>query len=158
LQEIDFRIHDAAGDYCLATWRRVMLLAWKGVVTAPGIERSRQVLDSWARRQHEGVMMVIVMAPIMPRPPSEDARKALARATLGATSNLKGIAVIYGGSSFILAGIRGLIASRNLIDRSRVPTRIFASVRDAAPWVSECLGPDHTAEGLIHAATRASGA
>jgi len=157
LQEVDdLRVCDATGQYVLATWRRVMVVIWKGVATAEGIERSRQVMDVWARRHKEGVMVLVVMPAALPRPPSEEARAAMLRATQGAKANLKGIAMVYGGSGFVLAAIRGVTAARSLIDRSRIPTRIFANVAEAAPWISQCVGPDHTANGLVEAVDRAA--
>jgi hypothetical protein len=155
LQDIDFRVHDATADYCIATWRRVMFLVWKTGATAQGIEKSRQIMDSWGRRHRDGVMLVIVMPRILPSPPSEEARAAMARATQG-KSNLKGIAVIQDGNWFVRAAIRGATASRNLIDRARIPTRIYAKVDDAATWISTCLGSDHHAHGLASAAKSAA--
>lgn len=155
MQDIDFRVHDATADYCIATWRRVMFLVWKTGATAHGIEMSRQIMDSWGRRHRGGVMLVIVMPQKSPSPPSEEARGAMARATQG-TSNLKGIAVIQDGNWFVRAAIRGATASRSLIDRARIPTRIYAKVDDAASWISTCLGADHNAQGLAASAKRAA--
>lgn len=136
------QVLDRTSDYVISTWRYVMFLAWRGTETAAGIERSRTLMEPWARRKPGGVVLVILMPPSasLKQPPNEDARKAMAETSQDASDDFKGIAMISNETGFVGSVIRSVMTARQMFARSPVPFKMFSSAPEAAPWIARCLG------------------
>jgi hypothetical protein len=132
-------------DYVIATWQKVMILAWCGAETAEGILRSRTLMERWAAKQEGGVVLVILMPPSAPnRPPNDAARAAMVQASKNPHPGFKGIAMITHHGGFIGAAIRSVMTARQLLVRDPVPFRMFSTAIEAAPWVLAQAGLPET--------------
>lgn len=129
-------------EYAISTWRSVMFLAWRGPETTSGIVRSRILMAPWAERRQGGVVLVILMPPksALSRPPSDEARAAMADVSRNASAIVKGIGIIGDVGGFISAVVRSVMIARQALVKSAIPFKMFSSSEEAAPWVTQRLG------------------
>ncbi len=146
------QILEKTDTHTIATWGRVMLLVWSARSTGPGIDSAHAHLRGWAK----GASVLINVVPPQPaRPPDEETRAAMERATQDPVPGLCGVGTIYEGGGFIAASIRSLVARMQLLKKGET-MRFFRTPAEAAVWAAQTLGaPGLTAEGLTEAIRQA---
>lgn len=137
----EHQVLERTPDYVISSWRRVMLLAWRGVETAEGILRSRSLMERWPAPPDGGVVLVILMPRSAPnRPPNDETRAAMARVSQNAGPEFRGVGIITHHGGFIGAAIRSVMTARQLLVRDPIPFKMFATAEEAAPWVLQQTG------------------
>ena len=146
------QILEKTDTHSIATWGRVMLLVWNARSTGPGIDSAHAHLRGWAK----GSSVLINVVPPQPaRPPDEETRAAMERATQDPIPGLRGVGTIYEGGGFIAAAIRSLVSRLQLLRKGET-MRFFRTPEEAALWAAQTLGaPGLSGEGLAEAIRQA---
>lgn len=138
--------------YVVATWRRVMLLVWRGQASVEGIERSQALFGPWAERYAGGAVFLIVVPRRRTRPPDEAARAAMQRAASNRGKPLKGVATLIEAEGFIAASVRAIMMRVQNRGMQGPPPTIFRTPAEVAVWAAGLLQDrEVTPEGLAEA-------
>lgn len=141
-------VFERTDAYVIAAWRRLGLLVWKGETNVTGIERSRKLIESWAKRQHQGVALLIVVPARRARPPNDECRAAMSRVGNSSSDGLRGMATLVEAEGFIAATAQ-MVAMPFM---SQGSGNVFRSPSKAADWAASLLGdPDLSTDGLARA-------
>lgn len=136
---VKVELHERTETFVLATWRRILLLVWRGRANVEGIERSGMLFASWSTRQTGGAVFLIVVPPGRTRPPDEATRAAMARAASAPGDTLKGLATLIEAEGFIAASVRAMMM-RLQSRGSRAPTQhFFRTAAEVAAWAAPLL-------------------
>ncbi|KYF81784.1 hypothetical protein BE11_27985 [Sorangium cellulosum] len=125
--------------YVVATWRRLMLLVWRGQATVAGVERSRAFFQAWAARQPGGAVFLIVLPPHGTGPPDETTRAAMQRAASAPGEYLKGMATLIESEGFIAASVRAVMMRLQARGTQARAPNIFRTPAEVAPWAAAAL-------------------
>lgn len=138
--------------YVVATWRRVLLLVWRGQANAVGIERSRALFMHWAERQPGGAVFVVVIPRERTGPPDEETRAAMQRVARAPGGFLRGVATLVEAEGFIAASVRAIMMRLLTRGTQGPPPNIFRTPAEVAAWAAKVLQDRGvTAEGLAEA-------
>ncbi|XYH99538.1 hypothetical protein ACMHYB_07190 [Sorangium sp. So ce1128] len=125
--------------YVVATWRRLMLLVWRGQASVAGIERSRALSQPWAERQPGGAAFLIVVPRQRTGPPDEETRAAMQRAASAPGGSLKGMAVLIEAEGFIAASVRAVMMRLQARGTQGPAPNIFRTPAEVAAWAAAVL-------------------
>lgn len=148
----DVELLERTDGYVLATWRRLMLLVWRGEATAASVERSRALFQPWATRQPGGAAFLIVLPRHRTRPPDEETRAAMERTVTAPDGAFRGMATLVEADGFIVATVRLIMMRLQARGTQGAAPNIFRTSAEAAAWAAELLQDrDVTPEGLAEA-------
>lgn len=135
-------------SYAVATWRRLMILVWRGQANVAGVERSEALFQPWVEQLPGGGAFLIVVPHQHVPPPDAATRAAMERTAREPGGAYKGMATLIEAEGFIAASIRSIMTRL----RGGKHTRVVRTTDEAAAWASELLeDPGITAEGLAEA-------
>jgi len=120
-------------NYLLATWRRLVIVVWKGDTTLESVKRVGEVIHSSARRLGP-VGLFIVTDVTAPLPPAVVRKTA---ASILATGPIAYFCVTFEGNGFRAAAVRGVVTSIAMLASMAFPHRAFSKINEAGAWVSE---------------------
>jgi hypothetical protein len=147
---------ESTDGYVILIWRRLMLLVWRGIATAPGIERSRALFEQWLQTQHRGGAFLIVVPGDRTPPPDDATRAAMERTASSPSGLFRGMATLIEAEGFIAASVRSIMT--RLHPRDAGAPCVFSRPTDAAAWASSLLAdPEITSAGLMEAIRTARG-
>ncbi|MFW6066845.1 MAG: hypothetical protein ACOC97_00785 [Myxococcota bacterium] len=122
-------------DLATGAWRHLYVLVWRNDTTLEGVERVRKDFRDWAAGVEGPLALITVVQEQCPLP-SPEARKDLGRWLGEISDRIRASAVIYEGAGFKSASVRGVVTGLTLIARQAYPHKVFASVSEAALWLS----------------------
>ncbi|WP_437808179.1 hypothetical protein [Sorangium sp. So ce1078] len=139
--------------YVVATWRRLMLLVWRGQASVVGVERSRALFRPWAERQPGGAAFLIVVPRQRTGPPDEETRAAMQRAASAPGGSLKGMATLVEAEGFIAASVRAIMMRLQARGTQGPAPNVFRTPAEAAAWAAAVLQdrevtPEELAEAI----------
>ncbi|WP_437721582.1 hypothetical protein [Sorangium sp. So ce861] len=138
--------------YVVATWRRLMLLVWRGQANVAGVERSRALFQPWAERQPGGAAFLVVVPRQRTGPPDEATRAAMQRAASAPGGYLKGIATLIEAEGFIAASARAIMMRLEPRGTQGPAPNIYRTPAEVAAWAAMVLQDrEVTPEGLAEA-------
>lgn len=121
-------------DFVLGVWRRLLIVVFCHETTL----KSVAAISACVRERSTGADALLggmaVVEPHAPLPP-QGIRTLLARNILAASS-WKFSAMIYEGTGFRAAAVRGVIIGVGLLAQMPFPHRTFATVAEASEWMS----------------------
>jgi hypothetical protein len=126
--------------HALGSWRNVVLVVWREETQIPAIVRTSQLIGELAQRHGRIALVQIVEQTAVP--PESDIRKAISDMLKKHSDHLISSAVVFEGSGFRAAGVRGVVTAISLLSRTKFPHVIFASPPAALNWTSRHLGTD----------------
>ncbi|WP_437317480.1 hypothetical protein [Sorangium sp. So ce385] len=132
-------LHERTDGYVVATWRRLMLLVWRGQDSVAGIERSRALFRAWAERQPGGAAFLVVVPRERTGPPDEETRAAMQRAASAPGGYMKGIATLVEAEGFIAASVRAIMMQLQPSGTQAPPPNIFRTPAEVAAWAAAVL-------------------
>lgn len=145
-------IVERTDTYVVATWRRIMLLVWRGQPRAAGIDRSRALFQPWAERIPGGAAFLVVVPPHPSGPPDEETRSAMSRSMEDRPPALLGVGRLLEAEGFIAAAVRALMTRLHQKNAHGKAPNMFGKVEEAASWAAELLGDrEITPAGLADA-------
>ncbi|XXT24031.1 hypothetical protein WME94_21055 [Sorangium sp. So ce429] len=150
---VKVELRERTDAYVVATWRRLMLLAWRGQASVAGIERSRALFQPWAARQPGGAAFLIVLPRQRTGPPDEETRAAMQRAASAPGGYLKGMATLIEAEGFIAASVRAIMMRLQARGTQGPPPNIFRTPAEVATWAAAVLQdrevtPEELAEAI----------
>ncbi|AUX46882.1 hypothetical protein SOCE26_083910 [Sorangium cellulosum] len=144
---------ERADGYVVATWRRLMLLVWRGQASVAGVERSRVLFQPWAARQPGGAAFLIVVPRQRTGPPDAETRAAMQRAASAPGGYLKGMATLIEAEGFIAASVRALMMRLQPRGTQGPAPVFFRTSAEVAAWAAAVLqdrevAPEELAEAI----------
>lgn len=134
--------------YVVATWRRLMMLVWKGQANAIGIDRSSALFRPWVERQAAGAAFLIVVSTQRTKPPDEETRAAMKRTRRVPDGTFRGVATLIEAEGFVAATVRSIMTRLH----GGGGVKVFRTVDEVADWGAELLeDPGFTTEGIAEA-------
>jgi len=125
-------------DYCLATWHEIFILIWRHETTLDGLRALDHALRDHERTYPGGCGLLTIIEQGAPMP-SSDVRTAMARFMTEAARIIKSSAVTFEGAGFRAAAVRGVVTGLTMLARQPYPHKVFATVDEAARWLSGSL-------------------
>ncbi|WP_437923777.1 hypothetical protein WMF37_32790 [Sorangium sp. So ce291] len=150
---VKVELRERTDGYVVATWRRLMLLVWRGQASVAGVERSRALFQPWASRQPGGAAFLIVLPRERTGPPDEETRAAMQRAASAPGGYLKGIATLIESEGFVAASVRAIMMRLQARGTQGPPPNIFRTPAEVAAWAAAVLQdrevtPEDVAEAI----------
>ncbi|MGK3987354.1 hypothetical protein WME99_30205 [Sorangium sp. So ce136] len=150
---VKVELRERTDGYVVATWRRLMLLVWRGQASVAGVERSRALFQPWAARQLGGAAFLIVLPRQRTGPPDEATRAAMQRAASAPGGYLKGVATLIEEEGFVAASVRAIMMRLQAHGTQGPPPNIFRTPAEVAGWAAAVLQdgevtPDDLAEAI----------
>ena len=136
---VKVELRERTDAYVVATWRRLMLLVWRGEATVAGVERSRALFQPWAARQPGGAAFLIVLPRQHTGPPDETTRAAMQRVASAPGGCLKGMATLIEAEGFIAASVRAIMMRLQARGTQGPPPNIFRTPAEVADWAATVL-------------------
>jgi hypothetical protein len=125
---------DRDDDFVLGVWRHLLIAVFCHETTL----KSVAAISACVREQSTGADALLggmaIVEPHAPLPP-QGIRTLLARNILAASS-WKFSAMVYEGTGFRAAAVRGVIIGVGLLAQMPFPHRTFATVAEASEWIS----------------------
>ena len=144
------QVHGADVDYCVGTWRNVLLTNWRDKVQADPLESTRALSFGLRDRYPDGIVVYNVIEHGIPMP-DPDVRE-LASEILGQTGgHVLCTATMIIGEGIWAGMARAALATITLFARTPHPQRVFATLEDAAEWACPNVAPAGTAAGELAA-------
>lgn len=140
--------------YVVATWRRLMLLVWRGQANVAGVERSRAFFQAWAERQEGGAAFLVVVPRERTRPPDEETRAAMQRVASTRGESLKGIATLIEAEGFVAASVRIIMMRLQTRGRQGPAPIFFRTPAEVATWAAALLQDEEVTPGRLAEAIR----
>jgi hypothetical protein len=128
------------GTQCVALWRNALLQIARKELATEDIGRFEGALEELLASCPSGVAIVTLVEETAGAPQGQ-AREAMAKIAKAVAWGVACNAVIIEGDGFQAAAKRGYAASINWLIRRSFPHHIFATVDEAAPWISRHAPP-----------------
>jgi hypothetical protein len=128
----------ASPDYAMATWDSIFILIWRHDTTNEGIETLRHKLEHFGRSRPQGLGLVTIVEQEAPMPTSA-VREKMAGLMADISKVLKCSAVVFEGTGFRAAAVRGVVTGLMLLARQPYPHKVFASMTDGCSWLGSNL-------------------
>jgi hypothetical protein len=114
---------------------RTCILLWRGVVNESRFRLQRDAIEQVAHRYPGDAAILCIIEPTS-EPPPQALREAASALLNQLAPRLRCVAYVIEGTGFRAATIRGVLSGIELVRRSAYPARYFASVADAAVWIT----------------------
>ncbi len=128
---------------------RTFIVVWKGAITLPAVTALGESLREAARSsrgERLGSLSVVEAGHPVPTPEARDRSIVLMREVPIAYA-----AIVYEGTGFGAAAVRGVITGIALVVGSALPMRVLPTVAEAARWAA-ATSPEHGTAREIEAA------
>ena len=123
-------------SHCTGTWGRFFMVVWKGSTTVEAARAIQYGLRDFAAG-HGGQRVVLITVVEASAPlPNADARTALSNILRFCADDVLCSGVAMEGDGFRAAAVRGVATGLSLVARQPFPHQVFASVGQAAAWVT----------------------
>ncbi len=129
-------------DYALGYAGPIFTVIWRHETTVPGAVALHTQYDRFRTAPQHGLVTIIEEGA--PLPPS-DARERIAKFLQESASTLVVSAVIFEGSGFRSAAVRGVVTGLTMLAKQSYPHRVFGTLESAAEWY---VGHAPTAWGM----------
>jgi hypothetical protein len=126
--------------FVLARWRNVVLTCFRGNGTGVAeIEQYHQASVELARTHREGIahLNLVEINESDRQGLPDPVREALLKMLRDPAMNLLASSVVYPGTGFQAALIRGILSGLVIFARPRAPIRFHGSLEDGAKWLAE---------------------
>ena len=138
-------------DHCCAIWRNVIIFVWRGVTRPEAVDEHRAYIEGHVAKRRGPLSLFVITEPQSEMPDSVT-RQKLAALLQAAGPVGCGAALVYEGTGFRGAAVRGVATVLNALAKQAFPYKSFGSVEEGAAW----LGAVHTdANGKTGAITAA---
>lgn len=129
----------AAGTWT-GLWRNIAFSIWRETpLTAAEADESGRIFLDYAPRVPGGKLGIMVLLPDKLTPPSPEVRKVMERNAVSLGKLECCSSLVFRGSGFRAAIVRGVVTGLNQISRSPVEQRVFATSLEAADWMAPYL-------------------
>ncbi len=129
-------VYHSDRDLIVGSAENLLLVVWRNATTRVGVTICRKhLLEKCSGRGREFALMTI-LEPCAQRP-DPVARDALTTLMHEGSIWIQVSALVFEGSGFIAATVRGIVTGISLIARQSFPHRVFDSVGDASRFI-EC--------------------
>ncbi|MCZ7679923.1 MAG: hypothetical protein M5U28_14650 [Sandaracinaceae bacterium] len=125
-----------AGHYSVAVSGDVVVSYWRRA--GDGAARSHVI--ELQRRCGRRINVLVVIEPTAMLPPDDEDRSNSVSALKQSSPDVHATAWVVLGEGFKAAMARSAISGWNLVSRPPGPTKVFATVADAAAWLSNQAG------------------
>jgi hypothetical protein len=129
------RVDMASPDVAVGSWRNVLVTDWRLRTTAAQVDDIRARLERLAQAHPTGVFYLALVRATA-TPPDDRARSALAEILRNDAGVLLGGAVVFDGSGFRGAFVRGVATSLVMLARPAFPFNV-CSLQGAASHFAE---------------------
>src|SRR5438445_187344 len=129
------RIIESTRDHAIGAFRDVLFLVWRrdtSLAASRAFDRAAHDLARVVGTQIGLLTVVEAEAPI----PTSAAREALSSTMKSCSDVLIASAVTFEGEGFRASAVRGVATALSLMAKPPYPHKTFATVRDAARWLS----------------------
>lgn len=144
----DLVIHSAGDDWCVATWRNVLMTNWRGVVVKDPLAATRAISFGLAERYPEGVAVYNVVERGIPMPDPE-LRRLASDIIHDTGDHLRCTSTVIIGEGIWAGMARAALAGITLFARHRHPQKVFGTLEDSAEWVAPMVSPPGTPVALL---------
>jgi hypothetical protein len=135
--------HDVVHDdqeLRIVTWASVLAVRWRATPTKDKLEllgrHQRLLADATVDRR---IVLITVLSPKAGLLLSSDARKEAETFARAGREVLLGLAQVVEGEGFVAATARAVMSGIQLAVRAGHPVKVFGTLDEALPWVSELL-------------------
>src|SRR5258706_3022512 len=124
------KAHAVDPDYCFAEWRNVFIIVWRKQTTMEGVERLMGLCKAFAADRTSFFLLTVVEmnAPL----PDAKVRERLAAFLAEQGPKIKRSAVVFEGSGFRAAAVRGVVTGLTMLARVPYPHKGVGAAREAA--------------------------
>jgi len=149
-------------NYSVQVDGNLITLTWFGLPSVEGVKQLEQAFEQVTLTQRRKFAFVTLIHPqATPEKAPPEVRNGVAKLLSRFAHRLAGTVVIYEAPGFKAAATRTIIATINLLSRSRFPSEVHSQLDRGVAWIAQQLGPDapSDAESRIHAmlAARSTG-
>lgn len=120
--------------YAIEEHGNVLVAVCVDAVTVPSLERLLGATKGLALRFPAGVAVVLVLPPNAPLLSTKRERDLASE--LLSVPGVAAFALVLEGDGFWAAAARSILVGLNALSRRTLPTKVFASIEQAAPWLS----------------------
>jgi hypothetical protein len=131
-------------NHCVGNAWNVCVLIWGKVTTRDGVADAERVIEALAAQRPEGIGLITVVEDKADLPAPE-VRAAITAMLHSLGGKVLRSAVVYEGSGFHAAAVRGVVTGLTMLRRLPYPHRVIAAVEAAVPWILEGL-PEQPAD------------
>ncbi|HVJ22081.1 MAG TPA: hypothetical protein VM686_42035 [Polyangiaceae bacterium] len=124
-------------EHAIGIWGEFMLAVWRRKTELAAVQHLRHKLGDLGARYPSGTATISVIEQTAV-PPDNDARKELSAVLT--TPRLQCSSLVYEGTGFQAATVRGVVTAITLLRTHPVPHVIHASVREGVQWSLKTLG------------------
>jgi hypothetical protein len=133
-------VHHLSLDLIIGSSESLLVVVWRGATTRDGAIICRDaLLQNCAGRGCDFALMLIVEPQA--QLPDNRTRELLATTMREANQWVQVSSLVFEGSGFMAAGIRGIVTGITLLARQHFPHRVFENVHDAACFIERKQSP-----------------
>jgi hypothetical protein len=138
-------------DYALGAYQNAVIALWRRETRPDAVSSFDAYIAERSARYRDGIVLLQVIEETA-IPPTSAARKALARMHSAHAGSIRRSALVFTKRGFAGAGVRAVMTAVTMIHPPAFQHQLFASVRDAIPWIERDLvaegGAPHGSELL----------
>lgn len=155
LLQDDKRSHHrhADEDYALGAYQNAVIALWRRETKSDAVSALASYIAERSARYPDGIVLLQVIEETAIAP-SGVARRALARMHSTHAGSIRRSALVFTKRGFAGAGVRAVMTAVTMIHPPAFQHELFASVRDAIPWIERDLltdGPSPHGSALLAA-------
>ena len=118
----------------IATHRNLLVMVWHGQPAEAMLKRLEALVRGPLEQQDSVLTLTVIEQSAAP--PSADIRKAIARLMDSKANRIRASALVFEGNGFRASTVRSVATGLSLLARRPYPHRTFATVKEAAMWLS----------------------
>jgi hypothetical protein len=126
-------------DHCFAIWRNVLIFVWRGVTRRETCDDHRQYIEGHVAKGR-GPLSLFVITEHQVELPDSGTREKLASVLQAAAPVGCCAALVFEGTGFRGAAVRGVASMLNALTRQPFPYKSFGTVEAGATWVASMHG------------------
>lgn len=126
-------------DFALGFAGPVYCVIWRNETTVEGGEKLHAGYNAFRKHSQHGLVTIVEEGAPLPKP---EARERIAKFLGDSSDTLVVSAVIFEGSGFRSAAVRGVVTGLTLVARQAYPHRVFGTLDGGAQWFVR-HAPDH---------------
>jgi hypothetical protein len=135
----------------MARWEHFYMDIWRVNTTAVGLNALLQGFHDFRSNFPEGVGLITIVEPGAPLP-SAEVRQGAARVLTEVAPYVRYSAVVFEGTGFRAAAVRGVVTSMIMLGRPSYPHRVFGSVTEACNWFQRSFGIEQVDARMLESA------
>jgi hypothetical protein len=133
-------------DHAMGIWGEVILTVWRRRTQLAAVEELQRNLHALGSRFPGGTATISVIEPTAV-PPENDVRKALSAVLT--IPRLQCSCLVYEGTGFQAATVRGVVTAITMIKTHPVPHVVHPSVKEGVEWSARMMGKAWTATKVL---------